>query len=119
MSGIQSIQGDPTLAQLLAIQASSRSAAPQASLPSQATPSTSAGSTDSLSISSAALQALQGLGPDPAQSLPQGHPTAKGHGHHHHHRGGVQVATETPTQSGTPIELAQLDPVGNSRLQKG
>jgi hypothetical protein len=102
MTSINSVQGSPNLAQLLAAKQASQTTANQ---PTQA----SSPATDTLSLSNAALQALQGL--DPTQLLQsQASATYQAQGHHrHHHRSGSLAQTPigqsdaNPTATQVPV----------------
>ena len=100
MISINQLQGNSALAQLLGIQQSTQTSMGQ-SAPASSPQSSGA---DSLSISNAALQALQGLGLDPStQTQPdQASATYTAHGHHHHHHhGGAQAQPVTSAQVGS------------------
>jgi Holliday junction resolvasome RuvABC DNA-binding subunit len=108
MNSLNPLQGNSALSQLLALQSSTQTSVTQ---PNQANSSQST-ATDSLSISDAALQALKGLGQDPAQIQQAQTYTAKGH--HHHHHGGAQAQSA----SGSPsTQLSQVSEVQASTLQ--
>ena len=114
MININQLQSPSAMAQLLGIQSSTQTSAVQ---PAQTTSSQSSGA-DSLSISNAALQALQGLGLDPsAQTQPdQASAAYTAHGHHHHHHpGGAQAKQVTPAQvGGTTSQSTQLPQVSQT-----
>jgi len=102
MSSISAVPGNSDLSKLLTLRQASQNTLIQPS-PASA-PST--GSADSLTLSGAARQALQGLGPASTQTpAAQTEPTYKGHKRHHHHGGVAPIPQETPTQSG-PVTKA-------------
>jgi hypothetical protein len=98
MININQLQSPSAMAQLLGIQQPTQTSTAASA---QANPSQTAG-LDSLSISSAALQALQGLGLDATQTqTDQASATYTAHGHHHHHHHGTaQVPQGTSAQTG-------------------
>jgi hypothetical protein len=103
MSNLNAIQGNSVLFQLLAIQTSAQ---PSKIKPLQIAAAQSDGA-DSLSISSAALKALQGLGVDLAETQrTHAYATYNPHGHHHHL--GAQAPQETATQ---PIQAPSAESV--------
>jgi hypothetical protein len=123
MPNISAVPGEPNVSKLLALRQASQNTLVQ---PSQtSTPQT--GGTDSLSISSSALQALQGLGLDPSQiQASQTDPTYKPHRHHHHRGGAAQLPQETPTQTvplnKTTEAVAQIPketPIESGAVAKG
>jgi hypothetical protein len=91
MTSINPLQSNSALSRLLTHQQTTQTPAVQAN-------SSQSSVIDSLSLSNAALQALQGLGLDPTQLQQTQTYTAKGHHHHHH---GVAAA-----QQGTPAQQA-------------
>jgi hypothetical protein len=95
MTTINPVQGNPSLAALLAAQSSSG----LGSLQAISSTSTSPADQDSLSLSAAALQALAGQGMDPSQLLPGAGSAAtySARGHHHHHHGARSAAAAVPT----------------------
>jgi hypothetical protein len=113
MSSISSIQNNPILAQLLAVQQAAGAGSPQAPSSSLA----SSTSPDSLSLSAAALQALAGQGSDPSLT-PQAASTysARGH-HHHHHHSGASAQPDAAGQVGTTAQSPQIPQVESSVLQ--
>jgi hypothetical protein len=117
MNNVSSLQSNSALAQLLAIQKSTQASVPQ---PSQSNTAQPAG-TDSLSISAAALQALQGLGQNSTQNqLDQALATYKAHGHHRHHHGGVpapKVASTQQESTSQNIQVASTDQASSSSFQ--
>jgi hypothetical protein len=117
MNSVNPLQNNSALAQLLSVQ---KTAQAPAMLPSQASASQTAGA-DSLSISAAALQALQGLGQVSTQTSPdQALATYKAHGHHHHHHGSAsapQGASAQPGSTGQNIQVSQADQTSSSSLQ--
>jgi hypothetical protein len=108
MLNINQLQNSSAIAQLLGIQSSTQTSTVQ---PAQPTSSQTFGA-DSLSISNAAMQALQGLGLDPSsQTQPdQASATYTAHGHHHHHhQGGAQAQSVASAQvGGTTSQSTQL-----------
>jgi hypothetical protein len=116
MTNVSSVPSNSVLAQLLAIQAKASQTTGSPSTPTSASqpPATA----DSLSISAAALQALQGLGQNPTQT--QQAQTYTAHGHHHHHHGGAKAPQAVPaSQSSTDpsAQIPQVAQTGNSLLQ--
>ncbi len=105
MTSVQSLQSSSALSKLLTFQQSNQSSA----TPSAQVGSSQPGVTDSLSLSSAALQALQGLGLDPTQLPSTQTYTAKGH--HHHHRA-PQVEQVASAQQGSAEPTAPVPQVG-------
>jgi len=97
MINVNQLQSSSAMAQLLGLQQSTQTSTTQSA---QASSSQVPG-VDSLSISSAALQALQGLGLDTSETQPdQASATYQAHGHHHHHHhGGAQVQQGTAAQA--------------------
>lgn len=109
MNNIDALQGSSALSQLLAIKKPTQ---PSAALTSQGSSSQSA-TGDSLSISAAALKALQGLGQDTTQTpLDQTMATYKPHGHHRHHHGSTQPQTGSSTQTSDTGQSSQVSKVG-------
>jgi hypothetical protein len=102
VTSLNPLQNSSALSQLLALQPSTQTSTVQ-STPASSTQSNGA---DSLSLSSAALQALQGLGLDPTQIQQQAQTyTAKGH--HHHHHGAAPAQPGTSDQQGTASQTTQ------------
>ena len=121
MTSIASLQNNPALAQLLSIQQAAQVTTP---VPAQAGSSQSG---DTLSISSAALQALQGQPQDLAQiqQAAQAYPTYQAHRHHHHHHhgGAAQPAASQSGQAASPSAQAagsgSVAPIGQAETSQG
>jgi Holliday junction resolvasome RuvABC DNA-binding subunit len=115
MTSINPLQSNSALLQLLANQQPAQATAAQ---PAQASASQSS-ATDSLSLSNAALQALQGLGLDSAQLQQAQTYTAKSHQHHHHH-GAAQSQQGTSAQlegASASTQVSQVGPAESALLQ--
>lgn len=105
MNSINQLQGSSALSQLLGIQQPTQISTAQ-SAPANSSQTLGL---DSLSISSAALQAFQGLGLDASQTQPdQTSATYTAHGHHHHHHHGSATAQPgISAQSGSSSQSTQ------------
>ncbi len=111
MISVNQLQSPSALSQLLGLQPSMQSST---SATTQANASQAAG-LDSLSISSAALQALQGLGLDASQTQPDpASATYTARGHHHHHRGSALAQQGTTAQAGSSGTSTQVPLVGQA-----
>lgn len=111
MISVNQLQSPSALSQLLGLQPSMQSST---SATTQANASQAAG-LDSLSISSAALQALQGLGLDASQTQPDpASATYTAHGHHHHHHGSALAQQGTTAQAGSSGTSTQVPLVGQT-----
>jgi hypothetical protein len=117
MTNVSSVPSNSALAQLLAIQA--KASQTTGSLSTQTSASQPPASTDSLSISAAALQALQGLGLDPTQT--QQAQTYTAHGHHHHHHSGTKgpvLGSASQNSSNDPsAQIPQVAQTGSAPFQ--
>jgi hypothetical protein len=111
MNTIEATQGSSALSQLLAIKKVTQ---PAVALPSSGSSSQSA-SGDSLSISAAALQALQGLGQDYTQTQSdQTKAIYKPHGQHRRHHGSTQPQPGSTTQASAAGQTSQVPQVGQT-----
>jgi hypothetical protein len=111
MASINPLQSNSALSQLLAFQQSAQTGAAQ---PIQANSAQSTAA-DSLSISNAALQALQGLGLDPTQAQTY---TAKGHHYHHHKSAQAQPGTAAPpADTSQSIQVPQIGQAESALLR--
>jgi hypothetical protein len=117
MISVNQLQNRSTLAPLLGVQPSAQTSGIQ-SAPSSSTPISG---TDSLSISTAALQALLEPGVDPSQTPSDSTgATHKAHGHHHHRPDDMQAQpglSDLPGSTSPSAQVPQADQTLSDLLQ--